>query len=82
MTWWEEGADCEPHELAWCSICKPKAKAPPAPSTGGAPRFRQVSALGILATYDGVCVECDDEILAGVDNIRRDQDGNWIHEAC
>lgn len=80
---WADGDECEAHELAFCSICKPQYKAaPPDQRPGGAPRFRTGDTLRVLAKFDGWCVECGDRIEADVDYLRRDDDGKWVHEVC
>lgn len=83
---WADGDECEPHELAWCAVCKPapKVKAPPAyaPNAARGGRFRGVDSLRVLAAFDTECVGCGDGIVAGVDYIKRDDDGDWVHEEC
>lgn len=35
-----------------------------------------------IAKYDGQCPECLEPIVADVDEIEMDFEGQWVHEGC
>lgn len=71
-----------------CLLCNPKEKVvAPRQQTRNVEgsRFRRAGEMRTLAEYDSTCVACDDEILAGVDYIRRivtPVGDGWAHEQC
>lgn len=74
---------CELHEIINCGLCKPRPVSPV--PFQRKPLFRRGAgeAKSITAKFDGLCASCGEDIDAGVDMIRLDEDlDEWVHARC